>query len=161
MHGEHRGEHQMDMAVASVRPLYDQFKDWIVASAEKVPEEHYGFQPTPEVRTFGQILGHVANANYLFCSGASGAANPNAKNFEELTAKADLVAALEGAFAFCDETYQMNDRKAMEQVSFFGRDGSRLWVLAFNAIHNSEHYGNLVTYMRMKGIVPPSSAQMQ
>ncbi len=161
---EHRGEmhdeHPSDMAVASVRPMYEQFRDWLVATAEKVPQEHYSFQPTPEVRTMGQLLGHVANANYIFCSGATGESNPNSMNYEETTGKADLIAALKEAFAYCDEAYQMNNMKAMEETTFFGREGSRLWVLVFNATHNSEHYGNLVTYMRMKGIVPPSSAGM-
>jgi uncharacterized damage-inducible protein DinB len=146
-----------NQSVNSVKPLYDMAKGWIIASAEKVPEEHYSFKPTPEVRSFGQILGHVANASYMFCSGATGGSNPSSGDAEELTSKAELVAAVKAAFAYCDEAYAMTDARAMESVTFFQQTNTRLWVLAFNVSHDFEHYGNLVTYMRLKGIVPPSS----
>ena len=147
-----------NQSVNSVKPLYDMAKGWIIASAEKVPEEHYSFKPTPEVRSFGQLLGHVANASYMFCSGATGGSSPSSGDAEELTSKAELVAAVKAAFAYCDEAYAMTDATAMESVSFFQQTNTRLWVLAFNVSHDFEHYGNMVTYMRLKGIVPPSSA---
>ena len=81
-------------------------------------------------------------------------------NAEEMTSKAELVEAIKASYAYCDKAYEMPESKAMEQTNFFGRDGSRLWVLNFNAMHNAEHYGNLVTYMRMKDMVPPSSQRM-
>ncbi len=143
--------------VASIRPLYEQFRGWLIASAEQMPEDKYSFQPTDEVRTFGQIVGHVGNAAYLFCSSALGEENPASGNLEEVSAKADLVQGIKDAFAYCDKAYQISDSKAMETVTFFGQEGSRLWVLNFNAMHNAEHYGNLVTYFRLNGMVPPSS----
>jgi len=101
----------------------------------------------------------VANANYLFCSTVKAEKNPSTADFEKTTSKADLVKAIKDAFAYCDGAYQMSDTKAnTEQVTFFGSmTGSRLWALMFNVAHNSEHYGNLVTYFRLKGMVPPSS----
>lgn len=156
-HSQHEMKH--DMGVASIRPLYDQFKSWLVASAEQMPEADYAYRPTADVRSFGELVGHLANAQYLFCSGATGEANPSQQDLEELPGKAELVAALKAAFTYCDAAYQMPEMKAMEEVTFFGRQGSRLWVLNFNAVHNAEHYGNLVTYTRMKGMVPPSSQQ--
>jgi uncharacterized damage-inducible protein DinB len=143
--------------VNSVKPLFDQIKGWIIASAEKVSEADYSFQPTPEVRTFGQLVGHVTDASYLFCSGAKGEASPSAGGAEALTSKAELVAAVKAAFAYCDSAYAMSDATAMESVEFFQQTNTRLWVLAFNVSHDFEHYGNMVTYMRMKGLVPPSS----
>ncbi len=154
------GHGQQDVGINSIKPLYEQFRGWIIASAEQMPEEHYGFQPTPEVRTFGQLIGHMANAGYAFCSGAMGEERPSMPNAEEMTSKAELVEAIKASFAYCDKAYAMPEAKAMEQTTFFGRDGSRLWVLNFNATHNAEHYGNLVTYMRMKDMVPPSSQRM-
>ena len=66
--------------------------------------------------------------------------------------------ALNAAFAYCDKAYDgMTDAHAAEMVKFFGREQAKLTVLAFNNAHNDEHYGNMVTYMRMKGLVPPSS----
>ena len=150
MHGSMGG-------VAAVQPLYGRLKDLYVRSAELMPEEHYGFKPAPEVRTYGQVLGHVANENYLFCAAAKGEENPNKADFEKTTGKAALVKALKESFDYCDPAYRMDEMKAMEEVTFFGNKGSRLWVLIFNATHDSEHYGNIVTYLRMKGLVPPSS----
>lgn len=131
----------------------------LVKSAEQMPEEHYAFKPTPEVRSFGELLGHVANANYMICSMATGAENPNKANIEKtVTAKADLRKALDESFAFCDaQAAAMTDEKGRETVQLFGRQMPRLSVLHFNNAHDMEHYGNIVTYMRMKGLVPPSS----
>ncbi len=144
-------------SMAAVKPLYEMSKNWIVKSAEQMPEANYSFKPTPEVRSFGQLIGHVANAQYEFCVPAKGEASPNKTDWEKTTAKADLVKGLKDAFAYCDALYDMPDAKAMEQVDFFGRKGSRLYVLMFNVSHNSEHYGNIITYLRLKGMVPPSS----
>ncbi len=145
---------------ASIKPLYDAFKGWIVAAAEQLPEADYGYAPTTGVRTFGQLFGHIANANYMFCSQGGAGASPNKADIEKtVTSKADLVAALKAAFAFCDAAYVLPDAKLTDEVELFGMKGSKLWVLNFNAVHNAEHYGNLVTYLRMKGMVPPSSQQ--
>jgi uncharacterized damage-inducible protein DinB len=154
---QQHAHHEAGGGVDAVRPLYDRVKDLYLQSAELMPEEHYGFRPTETVRTFGQILGHVAEENYLFCASALGQENPNSVKFEETTAKADLVRALRDSFAYCDPAYRMDEMRAMEQTTFFGDQGSRLWVLIFNVTHDSEHYGNIVTYLRMKGLVPPSS----
>ncbi|HEY8550865.1 MAG TPA: DinB family protein [Vicinamibacterales bacterium] len=137
----------------------DLVKGNIVKAAEKMPEEHYAFKPTPEVRSFGAILGHIANANYMICSRAAGTESPAKADIEKtVTAKADLVKALGESFAYCDEVLgKLDDKAGAELVKFFGGEQPKLMVIAFNTAHNFEHYGNLVTYMRMKGLVPPSS----
>jgi uncharacterized damage-inducible protein DinB len=144
-------------AVKSVLPLYEAVKNYLTAAAHQMPEELYAYRPTDEVRTFGQIVGHVANAQYAFCNGAMGTPGQGPEDFEERTSKAGLLEALAMGFARCDEAYAMDDAKAMEEVPFFGQTGTRLWVLTFNVAHDWEHYGNLVTYMRANGLVPPSS----
>ena len=164
-HGEGAHEqHQMmnHGIVKSATPLYQSIKRFVTAAAEQMPAEHYAFQPTPEVRTFGQLIGHVANASYLFCSGAMGEKSPATADIEKtMSQKAQLVEALKAAFAYCDKAYEMSDAKAIEEVEFFGQKGNRLWVLNFNVAHDFEHYGNIVTYMRMKGLTPPSSQRGQ
>ena len=150
-------QHPHDGGTRAVQPLYDRLKDLYIRSAELMPEEHYAFRPTPEVRTFGQVIGHVAEENYLFCAAALGEANPNTTKFEQASTKAALVQALRASFGYCDPAYRMDEMKAMEDVTFFDDTGSRLWVLIFNVTHDSEHYGNIVTYLRMQGLVPPSS----
>lgn len=141
---------------------YQRAKGLILKSADKMPEENYSFKPVDTVRSYGQILGHLADAQYMFCSMASGDKNP-ALNIEHTkTSKADLIAALNQAFAYCDKVYDgMTDAKAVEPIKLFGNDAPRLGALAVNNMHDLEHYGNLTTYMRMKGIVPPSSEQQQ
>jgi uncharacterized damage-inducible protein DinB len=144
----------------SLNGLHDITVNHLKATAEKVPADLYDFRPTDEVRTLGQILAHVANSQYAFCSTASGQDNPMSENLEETaTTKAQITAALADAFAYCDAVYaSMTDEDASRVVSFFGGDMAVGGVLAFNSMHNYEHYGNLVTYMRINGIVPPSSA---
>ena len=149
---------QSSSVAADVKMTYQQVKGYILKSADKMPEEHYSFKPVPEVRSFGQLLGHIADAQYAFCGSATGA-KPEPRGIEKSkTTKAELTAALKEAFAYCDEAYnQMTDANAGEAVKLFGRDRTRAGALAFNNAHDYEHYGNLVTYMRMKGLVPPSS----
>jgi len=147
-------------AAAAIEPLFNSGKSNLIKSAELMPEAKYGFTPVATVRSFGEIIGHLANENYLMCAAAKGAKNPaDEKDFEKTTAKADLVKALRESLAYCDDAYRMADPRAMEQVELFGMKGSRLWALTLNAIHNGEHYGNLVTYLRINGLVPPSSQQ--
>ena len=114
--------------------------------------------PSAAVRSFGQIVGHVADAQYLFCSIVLGEKNPAPKIEQSKTSKADLIAALKDAFAYCDKAYDgMTDASAVQMVKLFGGDAPKLFVLTANNMHNLEHYGNLVTYMRLKNIVPPTS----
>lgn len=147
-----------DHMAPGIRPLYDMVKGYITRAAEQMPEADYSFKPTPEVRSFGQLLGHIANSATMFCSMGSGEANPNqGTNHEQTTAKAGLVKAVNDAFAYCDRAYATGDSKLMEKVNVFGQEQDRFYALVFNIAHLNEHYGNIVTYMRLKGMVPPSS----
>ena len=138
--------------------VYGGVKNILLRSAEKMPEENYSFKPTDAVRSFGQILGHVADAQYMFCSIALGEKNPALKIEQTKTSKADLIAALKDAFAYCDKAYDgMTDVSATQMVTLFGGDTPKLGVLTVNNVHTIEHYGNLVTYLRIKNIVPPTS----
>jgi uncharacterized damage-inducible protein DinB len=140
------------------RLLYGGTKNVLLRTAEKVPEEVYGFKPTEVVRSFGQIVGHIADSQYRFCAIVLGEKNPAPKIEQTKTSKADLIAALKDAFAYCDKAYDgMTDASAAPMVSFFGRDTPKLGVLNINNLHNAGHYENLVTYMRLKNIVPPTS----
>src|SRR5713101_4708447 len=142
--------------------VYGGVKTILLRSAEKMPEENYNFKPTDAVRSFSQVVGHLADAQYLFCSIALGEKNP-APNIEHTkTSKGDLIAALNTAFAYCDKAYDgMTDATAVQTIKLFGNDAPRLSALTVNNMHDLEHYGNLATYMRMKNIVPPSSEQQQ
>jgi hypothetical protein len=130
--------------------------------ATKMSEADYGFKPgaAPEMRTFGQLFAHVANAQYGTCAAAKGVANPNqGKNLEtELKTKAEFVKALTDSFAFCDDAYAaLSDQNALEMVKQGQNTIARAALLANNISHDNEMYGTGAVYMRAKGMVPPST----
>ena len=142
---------------------YNSQKMNLTQSAEKVSEADYGFQPTKDVRTFGQLLAHVANTQFTYCAAAKGEPNPNKDDIEKTAlTKAAIQKALADSFAFCDTIYlSLTDAKAMEMVKVGQNEIPRAARLISNIAHDNEHYGNLVTYMRIKGIVPPSTERAQ
>jgi uncharacterized damage-inducible protein DinB len=146
--------------MAAVKAQHDQVKDYLLKTAQVVPDNLYSFRPTPEVRTIAQLLGHVADASAGICASAGGQKPPALDAEKSMTTKAQLSKALADALAFCDKVIAgLDDKRAMEVADFFvGGKSPRGMILAFNTAHNFEHYGNLVTYMRINKIVPPSSA---
>jgi uncharacterized damage-inducible protein DinB len=144
-------------AVAGLKAPWNRMKETLVKAAEKMPEENYAFKPTPEVRSFGQLVGHVADANFFFSAMAAGE-KPTSREIEKTkTSKADLIAALKESQTAADKVFTMTDAEAAVPTKLFGMDTSHLiYVIAIFG-HNAEHYGDMVTYMRMKGLVPPSS----
>ena len=130
----------------------------VVEAAEKMPEAEFAFQPTKEVRTFAGFIGHIANSAYGYCARAKGEANPNKQDFEKVAGKAALVTGLKAAVAYCDAVYKVQTDAALSEMITMGQGQQpRGMVLVQNISHNNEHYGNLVTYMRIKGLVPPST----
>jgi uncharacterized damage-inducible protein DinB len=144
----------------AVKAQLAQIKNPVTRTAEKVGEDLYSFKPTPEVRSLGQLIAHIADGNFGICGAASGM-KPPMSGVEKSTqgnGKAALQKALAASFEFCEQALAaMDDKKGAETVKTFLGVQPRLGVLAFNNSHVNEHYGNLVTYMRLKGIVPPSS----
>lgn len=154
------GDEPSTVVMKSMKGLHGITANNLMKTAEMLSDEMYAYRPTDDVRTAGQLLAHVANAQYMFCSIAAGEESPSKVNLEETaTAKADIVAALKSASEYCAGVYdRMTDVQGAEMRSLFGRmEMAASAVLAFNSAHNYEHYGNLVTYMRINGIVPPSS----
>src|SRR5262249_4978478 len=125
-----------------------------------MPDAEYTFKPTNEIRTYGQLWGHVANAQFAQCAQAKGAANPNqGTDLEQKTTKAEFVKALADSFAFCDDVFaSLTDEKAGEMLSG-GRGGptARSGVLLGVIAHGNEMYGIGTVYQRLKGLVPPST----
>lgn len=140
------------------RMMFQIISGFVTKSAEKAPEELYAFKPTPEVRSFGQLIGHVAEDNFIICAAALGEKPPVEGIEKSKTTKTELVKALAESVAYCQKAYGgLTDAAAAQEMPFFGRKMARVSILDFNTAHDYEHYGNLVTYMRLKGIVPPSS----
>src|SRR5215831_12815593 len=127
-----------DLKSASSYPkmVQKQVTGWIERAAEKMPEEEYAFKPDPAVRSFGQVLGHVADANYFFCSSVLGEKSPSPGVEKTKTTKAELTVALHNAFAYCGRAYDaLTDASANETVKAFGQERNKLGVLWFNASH--------------------------
>lgn len=145
-------------AVSSTRELWKGVTDYITMAAAELPEEKYGYRPVATVRSFGQLIGHIAGAQYLICASALGDPPRDEGEVERTkTSKADLVAALRASTEYCAKAYAMSDADSQKNTQLFGQERSRLYALGLNAVHNGEHYGNIITYLRMQGIVPPSS----
>jgi uncharacterized damage-inducible protein DinB len=145
------------VVVAAVTPRFKELSSWLVQTTEQVPDSLYGYKPNPAVRTMAEIMGHVANSHYLFCSAALGESEPAHPDYTTVTTKDSLVAGMRESVAYCERAYQLSDAEALEATQFFGETRTRLEVLIWNATHDGEHYGNLVVYMRANGMVPPSS----
>jgi uncharacterized damage-inducible protein DinB len=152
---------------SGVERQYKDIQALILKTAEKVGEDLYSFKPTPDVRSLGGVLGHVADGNNLLCRIAAGEAVDFDKIMKDLssvqvhekkTTKSEIIAALNESRAFCESVFaKLTDAAAEENVSWFSGKMPKLMMMTFVTSHSWEHYGNLVTYMRLKGIVPPSS----
>ena len=146
----------------SIRSSWNGVKRNISESAQQMPEANYAFKPVDSVRTFGEILAHVAGVNYVFCSAAKGEKTPFAEDHFEKNAKtrAAIIKAVEDSQAYCDGAYTaLTDATSGQLVAnpFGPGQSPRAGQLIGNVGHDNEHYGNLVTYFRIKGMVPPSS----
>jgi len=152
----------------SVNNMHMTIRRNLIEAAEAMPAAEYVFKPTPQVRSFAELLGHVAFANFLFCSMAKGEPSPSTVNLERtVTDKPGVVKALGDALNYCDGVYkETTDANAnlpvkLAPIGGSGGQSTRALVLMFNTTHNNEHYGNVILYLRLKGIVPPSTARVQ
>jgi uncharacterized damage-inducible protein DinB len=149
---------QANPLTANAKVQFGALTGFVIRSAEKVPEDLYAFRPTPDIRSMGQLYGHVADALFGMCATAAGSKPPRTGIEKTVSAKTELVAALKEGVSYCNTVFDgMTDQKGVETVPFYFGPTPRLSVLYFTVTHTYEHYGNLVTYMRLKNIVPPSS----
>ena len=139
-----------------VKQSYNQIKNLITRAAEEMPEAGYGFQPTPEERSFGGWVAHVADTQAGICGGVSG--TPKQLGAAAKTTKADLSAALKESFEICDAVYDaVTDANISDSVQGFRGPTPRLAILHANIAHDNECYGTMAVYMRLQKLVPPSS----
>lgn len=152
------GQQDHSSTAASARSYQKNIGGYVMRAAEKVGEADYAFKATPEVRSLGQLIGHIADANNNYCAAAMGEANPNPGIEKSKTTKADLTAALKASLDYCAKAYDALTNESVNQMmKFRNAERSKLSLLMFNTMHMNEHYGNIVTYMRLKGMTPPSS----
>jgi uncharacterized damage-inducible protein DinB len=127
-------------------------------AADELSEALYAYRPTPDVRTFGELFAHIAGSQNMYCAMALGEKAPDEDVVEKgAKTKAAIVAALKQSNTYCERAYAQQDNNLKAQVDIFGQQRSRFYALLANASHDAEHYGNIVTYMRLNKLVPPSS----
>ncbi len=149
-------------ADSEVRDQWSSVSQYLARSAAAVPESSYVYKPVATVRSFGQLVAHVAGSQMMFCAAALGEPVPPEDDFEKRTmSKAELVKALEQSNTYCARAYAVSGSQLGGPVDMFGQHWTRGGLLILNATHDNEHYGNVVTYMRMLGMVPPSSQPAQ
>jgi hypothetical protein len=154
---------------AVIQKGFDVNANYLMMAAEMMPEKSYGFRPTPDVRTFGEQINHATAAQYTFCNQAGvppGVERQSAPSLRSITAKADIVKALKDSVAYCDkvlaaasEAWLMEITQKLGGPSSGLIEGIRAHAFLWNNVHDAEDYGTITTYMRMQGVVPPSTAR--
>jgi hypothetical protein len=141
---------------AETKQAWATIKGNLLKSADKMSEADYSFKPTPEIRSFGEMIAHVADSALRTCAGVKG--EQQKADAATKKTKAELTAALKTSLDYCDSAYEtLTDANAMEVIKA-GRGGrTRAFALAYNTTHMNESYGYLCIYMRLKGVTPPSS----
>ena len=143
---------------ADARTLWKSTIANINIAADELSEAMYAYRPTPDVRTVGEIIAHVAGSQKMFCAMALGDKVPGEADVEKSAkTKAAIVAALKESNTYCERAYAQSDDAVKGKVDIFGQQQTKYYALLMNATHDGEHYGNIVTYMRMNKLVPPSS----
>jgi uncharacterized damage-inducible protein DinB len=138
---------------------YQSLESNLADAAEKMPEEHYGFKPTPDVKSFGQHVAHIAISQYGICSRLKGEANPKKDEKEEATrSKADTIALLKGSTSYCEPLVTAITDANLTEMLPMGQDKVQRALIPLALIsHADEVYGSMAVYLRLKGIVPPST----
>jgi uncharacterized damage-inducible protein DinB len=128
-------------------------QDKIMKSADEMPESKYSYRPTKEVRSFAEILNHVADISYTLCSNVKGEATPATAAAKG--SKTEIMAYLKGSFNYCDGVYSgFTDAHLNDPADFFGAKTNKMFILTQVGNHDALHYGNLVTYLRINGLEP-------
>lgn len=145
---------------ATQQGLTDQLETvsgYVLSAAQQVSEDDYGFQPTEEVRTFGELISHVADAHFAYCTAIGGGESPAAAG-ADATTKSEIVQRFRASRDYCLNVYRSAEGSTLAgAIDVFGSESTRVETMIQNVTHDNLHYGNIVTYMRSLGMVPPSS----
>jgi uncharacterized damage-inducible protein DinB len=148
-----------DEIVGPLRTQWGITRDLVVNLVQIMPEDKYDYKPTPEIRSFREIVGHLILENYNFMSMVAGEPAPDKAKFEALKSRDELTKALAESYAFGEHTLAtLTDAKAVEKITMRGQSVVRWYPILYNIQDSMDHYGNLVVYVRLNGLVPPRTA---
>lgn len=135
----------------------------LVAAAEVMPADKYGFKPTPAQMSFGDVIGHLIHGNDFLCSNVSGEPAPKRADLAKTAAKAELVSRLRETFEFCQASLaKVDDSKLAAKVPFFGdREVTRAHAMLATTEDWADHYSQLAIYLRLNGLLPPTAKKSQ
>jgi uncharacterized damage-inducible protein DinB len=145
-----------DPYIAELKQFYTIRKGDLLKAANRMPADSYGFRPMPQVRTFAELLAHIIDTQMAFCAAVKG--EPRKPSVASKTTKDELVAALQASFDECDSAFEsMTDDRAKQMLNAGNGERSKLGTLLYATLHDNEEYGYLAMYLRLKGLVPPST----
>lgn len=152
-----------DPLTAALKRQFEGVSRNVREAAEKMPADKFAFQATKEQKPFSALVGHISNSQYMLCSRVKGEPNPNKEDFEKVTAKDAVVKGITGSNDYCLSVFNgANDKWMMELAAGMGgQQVPRAAILAGTTGHSNEIYGTIVTYMRLNGLVPPSTERAQ
>ena len=144
--------------IAGVQGFLDRYSRNLVAAADEMPAEKYGYNPMPEQMTFGHMMSHVASSNNQLCASLSGLEAPEMGEIAE-SDKTKLVEAVEASFDFCGRALdQLDESQMADQVPYFGgRQASKAQVMLALVADWADHYGQAAIYLRLNGLLPPTA----
>jgi hypothetical protein len=143
---------------AEALAAYNRVKPNLLKAADKMPADGYSFKPTPDIRTFARVVNHVTEAQEHTCSALNGTTWDPKTLPAETAGKAAIVAALKASFDECDKAYAaLADGQLLEVLTLGPVKRSRIGLAWGNVSHDNEQYATLALYLRLKGLVPPSS----
>ena len=154
---QQQGADPSHAAVGAARASWSAAHTYIVRAAEQMSEADFAFKPVATVRSFGQIVAHVADDEMGWCAQILGEPMKQTQFEKTLTTKAEILKAIREAGAYCEKAYAISDAEGARVTTIWNAQQPKIRGLMDNAAHDWEHYGNIVTYMRIKGMVPPSS----
>ena len=143
---------------AEVQTSYNRLKPNVIKAAEKMPAEDFGYKPTPEIRSYARVINHITEAQFHTCTTLNGTAFDKASVPSDTATKEVIVAALKASFAECDKAYgALTDTNILEVGTMGPMKRTHIGLAWGNVSHDNEQYAELSTYLRLKGLVPPTS----
>ncbi|MBI2816714.1 MAG: DinB family protein [Acidobacteria bacterium] len=148
-----------DIIAGPLKAQWEITRGLVVGMVEAVPESKWGYKPTPEVRSFREQFTHLISENFYYMSMVADDKAPDRAKLEALTNRDEIIKTLKDSYDYGAKALSaLTDQKATEMITIRGQQVPRWTAALYNLTDNMDHYGNLVVYVRLNGMVPPRTA---